>query len=109
MYAKPNMFKVRPKKSLGQHFLHDQHTAERIVNSLILNNESQSVLEIGPGMGVLTVYLLKRQGIHFKVIEIDRDSIAYLHAHFPVLSPSIIEGDFLKVDIAKIFRRTFLL
>ncbi|MEJ7644431.1 MAG: 16S rRNA (adenine(1518)-N(6)/adenine(1519)-N(6))-dimethyltransferase RsmA [Chryseolinea sp.] len=101
------MLKVRPKKSLGQHFLHDQHTAERIVSSLILNDEEQSVLEIGPGMGVLTVYLLKRPGIRFKVIEIDRDSIAYLHAHFPVLRPAIIEGDFLEADIAKIFVTNF--
>jgi len=107
MYAKASMFKVRPKKSLGQHFLHDQHTAERIVSSLILDNERQSVLEIGPGMGVLTVYLLKRPGLRLKVIEIDRDSIAYLHAHFPVLSPAIIEGDFLKVDIAQIFSSNF--
>jgi 16S rRNA (adenine1518-N6/adenine1519-N6)-dimethyltransferase len=101
------MFKVRPKKSLGQHFLHDQHTAERIVNSLVLKNESESVLEIGPGMGVLTVYLLKRVDIRFKVIEIDRDSIAYLHAHFPVLGPAIIEGDFLKAEIAEIFSSNF--
>ncbi len=101
------MFNVRPKKSLGQHFLHDQHTAERIVKSLILKGEGQSVLEIGPGMGVLTVYLLKQSGLLFKVIEIDRDSVAYLHAHFPALRPAIIEGDFLEADIKKIFASNF--
>ena len=74
------MNKVRPKKSLGQHFLHDQSIAQRIVTSLKIENEEKAVLEIGPGMGVLTKFLIDQPGINLKVIEIDRDSVAYLKA-----------------------------
>ena len=86
--------KVRPKKSLGQHFLHDQSIAQRIVASLQIENEQKAVLEIGPGMGVLSKYLIDQPGINLKVIEIDRDSVAYLRKHYPKLLNGIIEGDF---------------
>lgn len=86
--------KVRPKKFLGQHFLHDQHVARKIVDALTINPQT-CVLEIGPGMGVLTQYLIAKEGINLKVIEIDRDSVAWLKEHYPKLQ--IIEGDFLAV------------
>ena len=101
------MNKVRPKKSLGQHFLHDQHVAQRIVGSLKVEKEHHAVLEIGPGMGVLTTYLLEQKDIDLKVIEIDRDSVAYLKKNYPPLTNKIIEGDFLEVDIHEIFPSTF--
>jgi 16S rRNA (adenine1518-N6/adenine1519-N6)-dimethyltransferase len=101
------MNKVRPKKSLGQHFLHDQSIAQRIVASLKVENEQKAVLEIGPGMGVLTKYLINQPGINLKVIEIDRDSVAYLKKHYPTFHANIIEGDFLETDIDRIFPRTF--
>lgn len=95
--------KVRPKKSLGQHFLHDQQIARRIVDALEVSGASPAVLEIGPGMGVLTKYLLEREGLDLKVIEIDRDSVAYLKKHYAVLAGRIVEGDFLETEVDKIF------
>jgi len=93
------MSKVRPKKSLGQHFLHDQSIARRIVAALQLEKEKNEVLEIGPGMGVLTKYLIQDPAIDLTVIEIDRDSVAYLKLHYPDLR--IIEGDFLDFDLGQ--------
>lgn len=95
--------KVRPKKFLGQHFLTDQHIARRIVEGLKGNGASTRVLEIGPGMGVLTQYLLQRSELDLKVIEIDRDSVAYLKQHFPALENRVVEGDFLEIDPAELF------
>lgn len=97
------MNKVRPKKSLGQHFLHDQQIAQRIVNALIPTREQMPVLEIGPGMGVLTTYLLEKKTIDLRVIEIDRDSITYLKEHFPALTERIHEGDVLQADWSSFF------
>ena len=97
--------KVRPKKFLGQHFLHDQSIAKRIVGSLEVTNENNKVLEIGPGMGILTKFLLELKGIDLKVIEIDRDSVAYLKKHYPGLT--VIQGDFLETDFASIFSDNF--
>ena len=74
---------VRAKKHLGQHFLTDEQTAEKIANSLTYSGYT-NVLEIGPGMGVLTKYLLKKD-IQLEVVEIDRESVAYLKEHYPVL------------------------
>jgi 16S rRNA (adenine1518-N6/adenine1519-N6)-dimethyltransferase len=90
--------KVRPKKSLGQHFLHDENTARRIVDGLIVNGPVK-VLEIGPGMGVLTKYLLQNSAIHLSVVEIDRDSVSYLKTHYPSLIPAIHESDFLEMSL----------
>ena len=89
------MTEVRAKKFLGQHFLTDESIARRIVDSL--SGEARTVVEIGPGMGVLTKYLLAKQETDFHVIEIDRESVDYLHAHYPGLD--VIEGDFLKLDL----------
>ena len=86
---------VRPKKHLGQHFLKGENIAEKIVSSL--SGKTKNVLEIGPGMGVLTKYLLKDESILLHAIEIDRDSVAYLTVNFPELRGRIIEGDFLHI------------
>jgi 16S rRNA (adenine1518-N6/adenine1519-N6)-dimethyltransferase len=93
---------VRAKKNLGQHFLTDRNIARDIVNNLKANGIGK-VLEIGPGMGVLTEYLLENSAFQTSVVEIDRESVAYLQQHFPQLSDRIIEGDFLKLDLQKIF------
>jgi 16S rRNA (adenine1518-N6/adenine1519-N6)-dimethyltransferase len=100
----PNPHSVRPKKSLGQHFLNDQNIARRIVDGLPTPGEGMiSVLEIGPGMGVLTRFLAERKNIALKLIEIDRESVAYLKKNYPNLQEKIIEGDFLDFDLKEIF------
>lgn len=98
--------KVRPKKSLGQHFLNDEDIAQKIVESLLVSS-TEKVLEIGPGMGVLTKYLIAKPTIDLKVIEIDRDSVAYLKKHFKTLDSRIIEGDFLETELKNIFSDRF--
>mgnify|MGYP002783512028 FL=1 len=85
---------VRPKKHLGQHFLKDQQTAFKITEALEAH-AGECVLEIGPGTGVLTQFLVQRQNIALRVIEIDRESVAYLKRAYPALT--ILEGDFLNV------------
>lgn len=95
---------VKPKKSLGQHFLRDQNIAFKIVESL--GSDVSDVLEIGPGTGVLTQYLLNRPEINLHVIEIDRDSVAFLHENFAELKHIWCE-DFLKVDIQQKFDGKF--
>ena len=97
------MTEVKAKKFLGQHFLTDERIAERIVESL--STETNHVLEIGPGMGVLTKYLIKKDELDFHVVEIDRESVAYLHDHYPTLD--VIEGDFLQYDLTSLFHDTF--
>lgn len=97
------MNEVRAKKFLGQHFLTDEGIAKRIVDSL--SPEVSRLLEIGPGMGVLTKYLINRADTDFHVIEIDRESVAYLHDHYPTLD--IVEGDFLKQDLSALFHDTY--
>lgn len=101
------MGKVRAKKHLGQHFLTDLSIARDIANSLSLEGYNK-VLEIGPGMGVLTQFLLERETETF-VIEIDRESVGYLQAHFPTLESHIIEGDFLKLPVDQLFKEPFAL
>jgi 16S rRNA (adenine1518-N6/adenine1519-N6)-dimethyltransferase len=95
------MINVRPKKNLGQHFLKDRSIAQKISASLTGDGYS-SVLEIGPGMGILTDYLIKRGFNDFSVIEIDNESVHYLRTNFPELK-NIIMGDFLTFDIDKYF------
>jgi 16S rRNA (adenine1518-N6/adenine1519-N6)-dimethyltransferase len=97
----PNMGMVHPKKNLGQHFLKDIGIARKIAGSLTGEGYS-SVLEIGPGMGILTGYLMERGFNDFRVIEIDNESIHYLQTHFPELK-NIITGDFLSMDIDSCF------
>jgi 16S rRNA (adenine1518-N6/adenine1519-N6)-dimethyltransferase len=93
---------VKAKKHLGQHFLTDESIAERIADSLSLNGYKQ-VLEIGPGMGVLTKYLLKKD-IKTHVIEIDIESVDYLKANYLNLADRVHEKDFLKYDLTEIFK-----
>lgn len=97
------MNEVRAKKFLGQHFLTDENIARRIVESL--SPASRHVLEIGPGMGVLTKYLIDRKDTDFHVVEIDRESVSWLHDHYPTLD--VIEGDFLKLDISTLFHDSY--
>jgi 16S rRNA (adenine1518-N6/adenine1519-N6)-dimethyltransferase len=93
------MDKVKAKKHLGQHFLNDESIAQRIADALTLNGY-KIVLEIGPGMGVLTKYLLEKP-IETYVIEIDTESVDYLRTHYLKLSDKIISQDFLKYDLSK--------
>ena len=93
---------VRAKKHLGQHFLTDESVAQRIADSLSLQGY-EHVLEIGPGMGVLTKYLLQKDTTTH-VIEIDTESVDYLKAHYLNLAPRIIEEDFLKYDLNSVFK-----
>lgn len=95
------MDKVKAKKHLGQHFLKDESIAKDIADTLTLNGYKK-VLEIGPGMGVLTKYLLEKP-IETYVIEIDTESVTYLNAHYPKLHGKIISEDFLKYNITKDF------
>ena len=97
---------VRPKKALGQHFLTDQTVARSIVATL---RSHGPVLEVGPGTGVLTQYLLQDPSVELKVVEIDSESVRYLLEHFPRLSPSLYEADFLRLDLARLFPDSFAL
>jgi 16S rRNA (adenine1518-N6/adenine1519-N6)-dimethyltransferase len=95
------MTRVYPKKSLGQHFLKDTAIARKIADTLTGNGYG-TVLEIGPGMGILTGYLLEKGFNDFSVIEIDNESVHYINEHFPELK-NVITGDFLSLDIDKYF------
>ena len=125
MYEK--MKQVRPKKHLGQHFLVDLNIARRIADTVDTPFPELPVLEVGPGMGVMTQYLLEKPR-PVKVVEIDRESVAYLREHFPAFSRNeessleerkeergerreeslraeerLIEGDFLRLDLSEVF------
>jgi 16S rRNA (adenine1518-N6/adenine1519-N6)-dimethyltransferase len=95
--------RVRPKKSLGQHFLKDENIARKIVGSL-QHERVASILEVGPGTGVLSKYLFPL-GKQIHLIEIDRESCEYLAARFPDRSGSIHCGDFLKDDVSSLLIR----
>lgn len=92
---------VRAKKSLGQHFLTDLSIAERIAATLD-DYRNQPTLEVGPGMGVLTEFLLER-GHDLTVVELDDESVRYLQLNFPALDGRIIAEDFLKLDLHRIY------
>jgi 16S rRNA (adenine1518-N6/adenine1519-N6)-dimethyltransferase len=93
---------VKAKKYLGQHFLNDEGVAKKIADTLI-SKDYNNVLEIGPGMGVLTKYLLEKDTTTY-VIEIDTESVEYLQANYLSLAPRIIEKDFLKFDLNTVFK-----
>ena len=95
------MKSVRPKKQLGQHFLTDQEVAQKIANTVDAC-PGLPMLEVGPGMGVLTQYLLPK-GRPVKVVEIDTESVAYLKEHMPQLGEDILEDDFLRMPLDRIF------
>ncbi|MBQ2951552.1 MAG: 16S rRNA (adenine(1518)-N(6)/adenine(1519)-N(6))-dimethyltransferase RsmA [Prevotella sp.] len=92
---------VRPKKNLGQHFLIDLSIAKRIADTVDACPDLP-VLEVGPGMGVLTQYLIEKPR-PVKVVEIDSESVEYLHANYPQLSDNILGEDFLRMDLNKVF------
>lgn len=94
---------VRAKKFLGQHFLKDESVAQRTAN-LVDKFEVENWLEIGPGMGVLTKYLISKP-ITLKAVELDRDSVAYLAKEMPSLE--VMDADFLKTDLTKFFNEPF--
>ncbi len=96
------MKQVRPKKNLGQHFLTDLSIAKRIADTVDEPYPELPVLEVGPGMGVMTQYLVEKPR-PLKVVEIDRESVAYLHENFPRLYNNIIGGDFLRMDLHEVF------
>lgn len=99
------MQKVKPKKFLGQHFLTGLSVAERIADTL-KDYVGTPVLEVGPGMGVLTQYLIAK-GHDLKVVELDRESVDYLHANFPELEGKVIGEDFLQLDLASMYDGQF--
>ena len=108
---------VHPKKALGQHFLKDLSIAQRIVETLRateipLPNDiigPLPVLELGPGTGVLTQFLLELPHIDLRAIEIDRESVDYLLTHFTALNGRLVQGDFLKIDPSALFSSPFWL
>ena len=95
------MKQVRPKKNLGQHFLIDLNIAKRIADTVDACPELP-VLEVGPGMGVMTQFLVEKPR-PLKVVEIDRESVAYLNEHFPKLRENILGEDFLRMDLQGVF------
>lgn len=95
------MKSVKPKKFLGQHFLKDLQVAQDIANTVDACPELP-ILEVGPGMGVLTQFLMAKER-PLKVVELDFESVAYLRENFPALGNNIIEQDFLKMDLAQLF------
>jgi 16S rRNA (adenine1518-N6/adenine1519-N6)-dimethyltransferase len=96
----PNL--VRAKKFLGQHFLEDETVAQRIAETLT-GKGYKKILEIGPGMGVLTKYLLQNKDFETYVVEIDTESVDYLKSNYLTLAPRILEKDFLKYDVSEVF------
>ncbi|MBR1569435.1 MAG: ribosomal RNA small subunit methyltransferase A [Bacteroidales bacterium] len=122
------MTEVRAKKALGQHFLTDQKVARAIVDALQIAGQAGNdagagddgptscpattghpfpVLEVGPGMGVLTQYLLERADIDLKLVEIDSESVEYLLTHFSGMQGRLMEADFLTLKLEKIFPESF--
>lgn len=94
--------KVKPKKHLGQHFLIDMSVSKRISDS-ILPDMAKSTLEIGPGTGVLTQFLLQRDDFELTAIELDTESVNYMSINYPKLAPRLIFGDFLVSNISEMF------
>lgn len=94
---------VKPKKNLGQHFLRNEDIARQIAESIV--SGPKNVLEIGPGMGVLTKYLIEQGYENFNVVEIDRESVEYLQQHYPALREHIWSKDFLALDLAGLFEQ----
>ena len=93
---------VRAKKKLGQHFLKDINIAKSISETLTFENYN-TILEIGPGMGTLTDFLIPKTN-DLNLVEIDKEAVEYLENKYPNLKSKIIEGDFLKLDLNQIFR-----
>lgn len=99
------MYQVQPKKRLGQHFLNDKNIAQKITDSLLLI--VPDVLEIGPGTGVLTDYLLKKEDFRLIAVDADRESVEFLHRKYPEHREKIILGDFLRLNTDIYFPEKF--
>lgn len=99
--------KVRAKKHLGQHFLNDLSIAQRIADSLTMHGGYKQVLEVGPGTGALTQFLLTNPSFITSVAEVDTESIAYLNKFYPQLSDRILNQDFLKMDFSSFTKEPF--
>ena len=96
-----SMNKVRAKKHLGQHFLKEEGIAKKIVDLLQPDGKYVKALEIGPGMGVLTQFLLKREDVNTYVVELDSESVEYLNEHYPELKGKVFSEDFLQMWTSK--------
>src|SRR5690348_318008 len=94
------MQRITAKKHFGQHFLKDEKTAQQIVEALNPAGRYKQVLEIGPGMGVLTQFLFQQKDFKTQLIEIDREAVIYLQKKFPNHIDSVTEGDFLKMEFS---------
>ena len=101
------MQNVKAKKHFGQHFLKDEAIAKTIADALVPAGRYGKVLEIGPGMGVLSQFLFQRKEFETRLIEIDTESVHFLRAKFPTHIPDIAEGDFLQMDLEKSFGEPF--
>ena len=98
---------VRAKKNLGQHFLKDPSIAEEIVGFLGESNTYTDILEIGPGMGILTDFLFEKKGYRTRVVDLDGESIEYLYGKFPLRQQDIIHADFLQINFDEFFKGQF--
>jgi 16S rRNA (adenine1518-N6/adenine1519-N6)-dimethyltransferase len=98
---------VRAKKHLGQHFLTDKNIAEKIVNSLSRTDQYRQVLEVGPGMGVLSDFLLQKKEYDTFLIDIDIESVRFLKTKYPDLGDKLINGDFLEFNFRDVFPGKF--
>jgi 16S rRNA (adenine1518-N6/adenine1519-N6)-dimethyltransferase len=98
---------VRAKKHLGQHFLTDKNIAGKIVNGLVHTDQYKQVLEVGPGMGILTDILLAREDLETFMIDIDVESYNFLKDKYPQVGERLINGDFLKLDLQTVFSGKF--
>ena len=103
------MSHVQAKKHLGQHFLKDPSKAESIVGFLTMPGGIRNVLEVGPGMGILTDFLFAAKKYKIKAVDIDKESIKYLNEKYPLRQKDILEGDFLKMDFAELFEDSFVI
>lgn len=98
---------VRAKKHLGQHFLTDKNIAEKIVNSLKQKDRYRQILEVGPGMGILSDFLLQKEDLEVYLIDIDVESFEYLRKKYAQIGDRLINGDFLKLNFKDVFPGEF--
>jgi 16S rRNA (adenine1518-N6/adenine1519-N6)-dimethyltransferase len=98
---------VKAKKHLGQHFLTDKNIAQKIVNSLIHTGGYKKVLEVGPGMGVLSDFLLQKEEYELYMIDIDTESFNFLHKQYPDVGDRLINADFLHLNFKDVFAEPF--
>jgi 16S rRNA (adenine1518-N6/adenine1519-N6)-dimethyltransferase len=94
---------VKPKKRLGQHFLKDTSIAQKVAGSLTGHGNYKLVVEVGPGTGALTNYLVDHPDFRWMGVEVDRDAIAFLRGKYPALADHVLEQDFLRIDVERFF------